>query len=330
NSIKRCTALTTGQSFLALSGEFKTCMVQYVELLRRRLPAAGARLGTSVGEVTMCYLINTGEYCAEVVPQLELMVRQKMVPHLSERVVFDAQVDAFMDFVAHCIKVLVSGVMDRLEPSFRTMGGLNWGSSAQVGDESPYLHTFNAVLLDCMPKIRDALSSTYFNNVCTKIASEATQRYLAVITKQKHISDVATQQLLLDTYNMKAVLLQMPHLAAPSSAPITTPKPAMYIKLVTNKIAHIEMVLKLVGTPEEMLLERFKIMWPDGKPADLQMLMGLKGTKRSDQQVLLEMLGIKTPDYIKDSGGGGEEGGNWDAANSYSAASAAASSAAGV
>jgi hypothetical protein len=30
---------------------------------------------------------------------------------------------------------------------------------------------------------------------------------------------------------------------------------------------------------------RFKIMWPDGKPADLQMLMGLKGTKRSDQQV---------------------------------------------
>jgi hypothetical protein len=41
-----------------------------------------------------------------------------------------------------------------------------------------------------------------------------------------------------------------------------------------------------------MLLERFRIMWPDGQPADLQLLMSLKGTKRNDQQVILEMLGL--------------------------------------
>lgn len=52
------------------------------------------------------------------------------------------------------------------------------------------------------------------------------------------------------------------------------------------------MILKLVGTPEEMLLERFRIMWPEGQSADLQMLMALKGTKRNDQQVILEMLGL--------------------------------------
>jgi len=33
-------------------------------------------------------------------------------------------------------------------------------------------------------------------------------------------------------------------------------------------------------------------MWPDGQPSDLQQIMSLKGTKRNDQQVMLEMLGL--------------------------------------
>jgi len=87
-----------------------------------------------------------------------------------------------------------------------------------------------------------------------------------VILKQKHISDMATQQLLLDTYNMKSVLTLLPTLTdsshshghAPHAAPAAGGRSAntMYLKLVNNKIAHIEMILKLVGTPEDMLLER--------------------------------------------------------------------------
>jgi len=122
-------------------------------------------------------------------------------------------------------------------------------------------------------------------------------RYLDVILKQKAISEVATQQLLLDTYNLKTVLAQMPQFQDATGAYQQTTgsisKPtAMYLKLINTKIAHIEMILKLLGTPEDMLLERFRIMWPDGQPADLQLLMSLKGTKRNDQQVILEMLGL--------------------------------------
>jgi hypothetical protein len=39
NSIKRCTALTTGPTFLSLSREFKTCLQNYSESLRSRCPA---------------------------------------------------------------------------------------------------------------------------------------------------------------------------------------------------------------------------------------------------------------------------------------------------
>lgn len=36
-------------------------------------------------------------------------------------------------------------------------------------------------------------------------------------------------------------------------------------------------VLKLVGTPQAMLVERFQIMWPDGGAPDLQ-VRGHRGT----------------------------------------------------
>lgn len=143
-----------------------------------------------------------------------------------------------------------------------------------------------------------------------------------IIWKQKRISDDATQQLLVDTYNLKTLLLQLPLLGpAGDSAPTASASskggagkpPAvspLYAKLVNMKVAHIEMVLKLISTPEEMLLvsriarsyssiialgrdqERFRIMWPDGQPSDLQQIMSLKGTKRNDQQAILEMLGL--------------------------------------
>jgi hypothetical protein len=186
-STKRCTALTTGQTFLSLSKEFKTCMMQYVDLLMRRCPPSvplggGSNLVTYKlpvnGELNMCYLINTGEYCAEVVPQLEQMIQQKMQPSLSNKVSFDTEVDAFMDLVAHCIKVLVAGLMDRLDPAFRTMAAINWGGFTSVGEESQYLHTVNNVLVDAVPKIREALSGSYFSNLCNKIATEILTRYV--------------------------------------------------------------------------------------------------------------------------------------------------------
>lgn len=145
----------------------------------------------------------------------------------------------------------------------------------------------------CIPSPTDSVL-ILLSDACSLI------RYLDIILKQKAISEVATQQLLLDTYNLKTVLVQMPQFQDTSGAyqqpavgSSTISKPsAMYLKLINTKTAHIEMILKLLGTPEDMLLERFRIMWPDGQPSDLQLLMSLKGTKRNDQQVILEMLGL--------------------------------------
>lgn len=68
----------------------------------------------SGGERDLCYAINTGEYCAETVPQLQAMIQQKISPAYGEadEVDFTEQVDAYHDLVAHAIKVL--GICDYL------------------------------------------------------------------------------------------------------------------------------------------------------------------------------------------------------------------------
>mmetsp|Transcript_19731 Transcript_19731/g.36737 ORF Transcript_19731/g.36737 Transcript_19731/m.36737 type:complete len:838 (-) Transcript_19731:225-2738(-) len=302
NSIKRCTALTTGPTFLSLSNEFRTCLQNYAESLRSRCPPATGQPPVfkmpAGSEVTLSYIINTSEYCSEVVPQLEQMVQQKMNEDLQERVVYDLEVDAFMDVLAHALSALQHGAMYRLESAFKTMANVNWASNTLVGEESSYVHQWHSTLQTLLGNVRDSLSDTYFRNFCTKLAAAILQRYLDIIMKQKRISESSTQQLLLDTYNIKTMLLQLHHLGLPAdSAQDRIAVPPMYMKLIASKIAHIEVILKLIGTPEDMVLERFKIMWPDGTPSDLQAIMTLQGVKKQDQQVYLEQFGLDTGKY---------------------------------
>ena len=141
-------------------------------------------------------------------------------------------------------------------------------------------------------------------------------RYLDIIMKQKRISESGTQQLLLDTYNIKTMLLQLHHLGLPAESqqgPERSAVPPMYLKFITSKVTHIEVILKLIGTPEDMLLERFKIMWTEGGAADLQAVLSLQGVKKQEQQGYLEQFGRDTGKYLdsqegEEGGGRGQDG----------------------
>lgn len=181
-SIKRCTALTNGQTFLSLTKEFKTCLQQYCESLMSKCVPGTTSNGNTVFkltpgmEVTLCYLLNTGEYCADVVPQLEQLIKSKMLPEYEDRVDFTQEGDMFLDMVAHMLKALVSGIMDKAESCFKEMQSKNWSSMTEAGEDSPYIQHISKIFIDLMPKIRANLSNSYFKNICSKVAAETTQR----------------------------------------------------------------------------------------------------------------------------------------------------------
>jgi len=301
NSIKRCTALSTGQTFFLLSREFKTCLSKYCSWLANKLPVpvTSSSTGTVSYKLTgpihhICHVVNTCEYCAEVVPTLETMIKSKIEAKFVDAVDLAAVTEHYLDLSARAAKSLVGSLVTLLDAGFRTMTNVNWGALEQVGEESPYMHQWQAVLAENIPQVRAALTSAgpYFKNVCTKLATELLQRYLTTILKQRRISEPATQQLLLDTYNLKTLLLQLHGLGLEGVT--KTPTPMIYTRLVTSKVTHVETVLKLVGTPEGMLVERFRIMWPKGASEDLANILALKGMRRADQQRLLDEYAAAT------------------------------------
>ena len=114
-----------------------------------------------------------------MIPQLEQMIKQKISSHLADKVDMAAETDRFSDLVALAMRALVQGVAgDRLDAAFRALSASNWATAAEVEEESAYCRQMHVELSDAVPRIRDALSPTYFNNFCMKCAAEILQRHV--------------------------------------------------------------------------------------------------------------------------------------------------------
>ncbi|RMX67122.1 hypothetical protein DD238_004879 [Peronospora effusa] len=312
NSIKRCTALTNGQTFFDLQNEFKYCCKLYSQRLLDKLPGAatgstggldsassGANSKVILGdkqEEELCFVINTAEYCAETLPSLEEVIRATIDKAFSEAIELSQEIDTFHDVGAAAMKCIVTGLETSLDDELTTLYKANWQAWETVGDESLYVTQLGEKLRAFVPVLRQMLSGLYFTNFCDKFAASFVPKILQAVMKCRKVNQVATQQLLLDVYALKTLFLQLPVLNKnASSSPLTSTMTisSRYTKFVMNEIAKVESVLKLIGTPNEMLVESFKIMWPDGTAEDLQSIMSMKGLKKSEQTGYLETLGMQ-------------------------------------
>lgn len=126
----------------------------------------------------------------------------------------------------------------------------------------------------------------------------------------KRISEPGTQQLLLDVYNLKTLFLKLPVLEKVSSpgkkaaSGGSTIAPAMYTKMVQKHFGRIETLLKLVGTPIDLLIENFRVQWASGSALELQIVMSLKGMKRNEQAAHLEKFGLDPVNAMKGAAAG--------------------------
>ena len=282
NSVKRCTALTTGQTFFHLHQEFKKCLQNYAQRLTDRL---------SLDTEEVCFIINTCEYCAETLPSLADAIIAKIDQPFQDAVDVANEADVFHDVAAASMRHLVDGLQHQLEPYLINLVKMPWASWESVGDQSDYVVEMEQLVEQYVPTVRQMLPALYFNSFCDKFVTSFLPKFLQAVLKCKRINEMGTQQLLLDTYGLKTMMLQLPVMGMNS----TTVVPNRYTKLVTNELSRIETALKLIGTPNDMLVQSFKLMWPDGTAVDFQRILAVKGVKKTEQQQMMEILGLEQP-----------------------------------
>ena len=200
------------------------------------------------------------------------------------------ETDVFHDVAAQAMQQLVTQLESILEPNFVNLPKMAWANWGTVGDQSDYINTIQYEIEQFVPTLREMLPPVYFSSFCDKWAASCLPRYLQAILKCKRINEMGTQQLLLDTYGLKTIALKFPTVGAEGDGAVVPPR---YTKLVSTELGRTEAALKLVGTPTDRLVQSFKMMWPDGTPTEFQRIMAVKGLKKSEQQSLLEMLGVQ-------------------------------------
>lgn len=329
-SITRCTALTKGKAFHMLYQAFKDSLRKYAQILNSKLPppitssaAVGISLAGSFGgksegsqamnatyrvpkgeEVTVCHVISTCEYCADTMEALEDLIRDTINDEYKSQIDMMGDQEAFHDITAKAIRVLVSGLIVRVENGLKFLSTANWAVWDSVGEESPYVATMHEEITPYVTSVRSLLPTSYFRSFCDKFAALFVTTYNEKICHIKNISAPGTQQLLLDVYNLKTLLLKLPVLEEPTSPgkrPVATSTiaPAMYTKMVQRQFGKVETLLKLVGTPNDLLIENFKATWPGATAVELQLILSLKGFKRNEQAAMLEKFGVDPANALK-------------------------------
>uniref|UniRef100_A0A7S1XQR9 Vps53 N-terminal domain-containing protein n=1 Tax=Phaeomonas parva TaxID=124430 RepID=A0A7S1XQR9_9STRA len=292
-SVKRCTALTTGQAFFNLQKQYKQCLREYAALLDSKVQAIASRSGAGA-ETVICYVVTTAEYCGDTVPQLEDLVRARIDGAYKESIDLADEQDAFHDASASAVMALVSALEDQVNPAFRSFGGVNWSSFSDVGEESRYVLMVQQAALEFVAPVRRALPPLFFRSFCDKFCGAFLQRYHGLIMRQRRVSNEGLQQLLLDLYSIDKLMQALPILGLDPKEGSDGPPPTVplaYKRLVNAHVKRIEACLKLAQIPTEILLEEFRRMFPDEAAEDLQAIMSLKGLKRQEQLEILERLG---------------------------------------
>lgn len=283
-SVKRCSDYSRGRALLALSEQLNDVIRHYCVTLKEKIPQPSTTsvmhkhtvYNVSVAdELIVCRIINTAEYCSDVVPQLETLFKARVRPDMVANVNLSNIPDLYMDVVSQSNTVLVAGVCERTEPALKQLKKTSWSSQTTVGDDSAYVALIKAIFEEAVPRIRDTLSGIHFKNFSLKLATEFLTRYIDVIS-QKRVSNIGAQQLLIDTNALRNFLLQLPHTGL-GTMEAKTAIPASFTSVVSAKCKQLEVLLKLVGTEDDLVESRFKSLWPDGKDSDLQMVWNMKG-----------------------------------------------------
>jgi vacuolar protein sorting-associated protein 53 len=341
-SITRCTALTTGNTFFLLYQAFLDSLRKYAQILQSKLPSpittsvssnvvGGINLASvvTVGgnksdntsstiqstiyrippgeEIMVCHVVTTCEYCADTIEALEDLIRDTVDEEYVERISMLEGQEAFHDITAKAIRVLVSGLIQRIDPAFKDLSNQNWANCDVVGEESSYVRRMHDEIRPFVLIARKSLPVSYFRSFCDKFLISFAAAYRDCIIRLKRISEPGTQQLLLDVYSLKTLFLKVPVMEENGTltsqsfktSDTTSITPAVYEKTCQKQFSSLETLLKLVGTPLDLVVDNFRAAWVGGTAADLQSVLSLKGLKRNEQAVILEQYGMSPANALK-------------------------------
>ena len=192
----------------------------------RRIASRRARRSPCATSSTPC------EYCAN-------LVRDKIGDKYKDKIGMSEEQGAFQNVTAKSLRVLVSGLEQRLDAAMKDISRTNWSTFDMVGEESGYVRATHLTVQPFVVKVRKLIPLSYFCSFCDKFATAFALAYYQTLVGLKRISEAGTQQLPLDVYSIKTLLLKFPVMEAERKTALGSggPPPAIITATPTSREA---------------------------------------------------------------------------------------------
>ncbi|GAM17722.1 hypothetical protein SAMD00019534_008970 [Acytostelium subglobosum LB1] len=281
-ALDRCSSLSKGEPFFNLYTLFTKYLRQYAQVLSSKVPSDFGKAHDEREDRIICLIINTAEYFSKTTTQIAEKFKKLIIERYKEKIDLTGEKSEYSMVITKSVKSLVEGIGARMEPHIQTMIKTDWGDKYQyVGDHSPYIDAIMNIIHESFKVEVELLTPFYFGYFCDKFAEMFIFKTTQSIYKCQRISEIGAQGLLLDISTLKKCLEGLPlkALGQPNNR---------YIRFVNTEFGKTEAILKVVGCPNEQLVETYNALIPEGSQVDLQKIVELKGIKAGDKTVMLE------------------------------------------
>lgn len=287
-SMKTCASLDIRQPLFSLHRVFKKHLGVYASSLIKHLPGVkGNALADSSSpkeyEIMVkraCAIINTAEYCASTVEQLERSLKKTVQEVFSGDIQLDAEREKFETVAAKGVQSIVALLEEDLEPELKELSRVDWANWKEVGDNSKYVGRIATKLTSSAELLVGLLSKHHFRYLLEKFVASFVPRYQAYIYECQQMNNFGAQQILLDASAVKTLLLGLP-------ASVKAPVPGTFVKVINREMGKIEAMLKVILAPVNMSVDTYVALVPDGTAEHFQRVLEIRGLRRADAAPLV-------------------------------------------
>jgi hypothetical protein len=241
---------------------------------------------TESEENTACYIIHVATFCQSNIEIMQEDLRSTMEEPYSSQVDLSDEMSKFYIILKTAVEQLVLNLMSTVENELKIISLLPLGVQTEVGDQSDYVTNIVGFLNDAFPYLADKIPANHYKSLCENFVRSVFHSYTTHIFKCKKVNATGAQQLLLDVTSIADFLKTVLNIGDPNRFDEDELHP--FAKKVHERSVKMEMTLKVLGVPTEVVADTYRGLIPDGNIQDFNLILDLMGLNKNEKTMVLE------------------------------------------
>lgn len=290
-SLARCSKLTAGKILFDIFCEYRQAVGNYSKDLSARVRKHEGKILSGKDVQSMCVMMTTAEYCAEVCTSLESGAKEIVDAKFHEQISMERVQDKFYALRTLALTTLINSFKLQVSKAFVSMTKRQWNLVQSVGDHSDYVTNIGDILKAEIPLVVPLLSSRLISLFNNKLAESLIATGIDSLFKCRRVGTNGARQLTLDFVSLGMMILTIPQIGGAAKTRLSR----IYERFVNKRMARVDGILKPLAGPPEYLIATFKAVSHKKHIDDLAAIMTMGGLKKSEQVSLVNAYNASHP-----------------------------------